>query len=355
VGETLNPRNLERLAGLLQRGKGVRVESAQLWHAFASAFPQRPSGPAERDLFLAALQVLQDRGEIRLPSPRGPRWDRSVHPAVPLSVDVVRPTKEQRSQDWRRFPWHPRLQWVLDLRSLPKEHACILNRVHWGLVNETFQESAPIKYRSLQLTGDEKRLDEMVRKSSLFTPGRLTLEMLNCFQETPPIAWEAVGPGKGMLIFENAGAFAVARRVLSEASQSIYGMVGYGGGQGILASLGHLLTIGRDVDSITYVGDLDIAGLTIAVGVCRRAASLGLPKVQPATTLHRAMIRAAVDLGYPQGWPSDRVRPSERQADGAVSFLAPDLQDDVVQMLCLGRRIPEEVLGPKEMREALDL
>ena len=47
------------------------------------------------------------------------------------------------------------------------------------LVEGWFEASEPLKYRSLQLTGDEKRLQKLC-KCRLFGPGRLTLDMLGC-------------------------------------------------------------------------------------------------------------------------------------------------------------------------------
>jgi hypothetical protein len=54
-----------------------------------------------------------------------------------------------------------------------------------------------------------------------------------------------------MVIFENVGPFAVARRVLSELKARPYAC---GGGRSVLAALGH---IERRVESIHYVGELD--------------------------------------------------------------------------------------------------
>jgi len=116
-----------------------------------------------------------------------------------------------------------------------------------------------MKYRSLQLTGDEKRLATWMG-TSLFGPGRLTLPLLGCLPDVLPLAWEAVGDGGRMVIFENAGPFVVARGVLAGMSDRPFDLVGYGAGGSIVASLGHLLTIEPRPTSIAYVGDLDRAG-----------------------------------------------------------------------------------------------
>src|SRR5216683_1374589 len=140
-------------------------------------------------------------------------------------------------------------------------------------------------------------------------PSRLTLELLACLPDALPLAWEAMGEGGRMVIFENAGPFAVARRVLGELATRPYDMIAYGGGRSVLAALGHLKTIERPIDSIHYVGDLDHAGLDIAWGVRRRAQHLGLPAVAPASELHKQMLSSAKAFGHPQGWPCEEHFP----------------------------------------------
>lgn len=213
-----------------------------------------------------------------------------------------------------------------------------------------FLESAPLKYRSLQLTGDEKMLASLAT-TSLFGDERLTLDLLACLPDALPLAWEAVGDGGRMVIFENAGPFAVARRVLGELATRPYDLVAYGGGRGILAALGHLKTLERSIESIHYVGDLDPAGLEIALGVQRSSVNLGLPLVQPASELHRQMFAAAEVFGYPQGWPS-RDKSSAVDKHRLLEVVSPDIRHRAEAVLRAGRRIPEEVLGPVEFRKA---
>jgi hypothetical protein len=55
-----------------------------------------------------------------------------------------------------------------------------------------FTEPTPLKYRSLELTGDDKRLQALA-ETTLFGPGWLTLELLGPFQRLPLVV-ERVGP-----------------------------------------------------------------------------------------------------------------------------------------------------------------
>lgn len=103
-----------------------------------------------------------------------------------------------------------------------------------------------------------------------------------------------------MLVFENAGPFSVARRVLAEMRDRPYDLVAYGGGRSILAALGYLKELDRRIDRIHYVGDLDPTGMEIAAACRRRSAQIGLPPVAPASELHRAMLEAAAAFGSPR-------------------------------------------------------
>ncbi|HEX5050640.1 MAG TPA: DUF2399 domain-containing protein [Planctomycetota bacterium] len=341
---------LDRFQRALLAGGTARLDATTIWKALATAFPHRPSGPGERELLVDALTALQARGVLRLPPPGGRRWDRSMHPAVPTNVDLVRDEDAAPGFPWRTFPWHPSLHWVARCRRLTEEQVALLRRVHDGLVHDAFREPAPMKYRSLQLTGDEKQL-AVLAKTQLFEESRLTLEMLGCLPETLPLAWEAVGPGGRMLVFENAGPFSVAMRVLAEMRDRPYDLIAYGGGKSILAAIGYLKELDRRVDSLHYVGDLDPAGLEIAAACRRRAAEIGLPPIAPASELHRAMLESAAAFGSPRGWPTP-AGCANTDLQPLLKFLDADLRDRVRDVIGTGRRIPEEVLGPVELRVA---
>lgn len=345
----LDPKRLDQFERHLLASTSVRVDAPKLWRALAKAFPHRSSGPPERRLLLAALRALEARGLVQLPAARGRRWDRSMDPAVPTSIDLVREQPSRPSFPWRTFPWHPHLHWVPRCRTLSTQQIEFLRRVHEGFVNGTFREPAPLKYRSLQLTGDEKLLESLVT-TSLFAAGRLTLAMLACLPDALPLAWEPVGDGGRMLVFENAGPFAVARRVLGELATRPYDLVAYGGGRSVLAALEHIKVIDRRVVSIHYVGDLDQPGLEIALAARKRSADLGLPIIEVASELHLQMLVAAEAFGHPNGWSGHKSNPGDR--DRVLGMLSADVRGRIGALLEASRRIPEEILGPDEFRAA---
>jgi hypothetical protein len=176
MSDQLEPQRLEGFASQLAKSRRLWIDHETLWTAFADSFPGFAHSADHRRWFLAALRQLEGRGLIRLPPPTGVRWDRTFDIAVPTSVYLVPIQSSRRQEEWRCFPWHPQLQWVPNLPRLTPEQEAFLGRVHRGLVNGDFRQRAPLKYRSLQLTGKEKRLGELA-KTILFGSDRLNWDL----------------------------------------------------------------------------------------------------------------------------------------------------------------------------------
>lgn len=347
----LDPDHLDSFAKLLQRSARIRIDNDSLWKAFHASFPNRP--PAnERAWFADALTALADRGIIRLPSARGDRWDHALRPPVPTSVDLVREKPTPREETWRKHPWRRELAWVRELANVTSQEETVLLRIHEGLVEGAFTELAPLKYRSLQLTGHEKRLGELATQR-LFAPGRLSLHLLGTEPDHPPLAIDSIsdaGAHGRVLIVENAGTFQTARRILREGQENApYDAIAFGDGTRILASVRELVQHRPAV--IHYLGDLDVAGMTILQSVRTRCSQLGIVVPEPAPSLHDAMLRGASAFGAPDGWPAE-TRSDPGVIAQAAGVLPEQIRESVLRVFSRGNRIPEEVLGPNELREA---
>jgi hypothetical protein len=339
----LDPARVEDFGRRLTALPRLRVDQQSLWKAFAEAFPARPQGAEERIWLLAALDSLAREGLIALPSTRGNRWDKNLGVAVPSSVNVVAAQAPGAGREWRSFPWHPKLQWVADLKTVPSEHLAFLHSVHAALITGGLRGQAPSKYRSIQLTGDEKALVRLCR-TKLFGPGRLSLDLLGCILEVTPLAWDDLGSQPVLLVFENVGPFSTARQVLAELPEQPYGAVACGEGTRFVSSVQYVATLPRRFERIEYVGDLDHEGLRIAAAVTGRAARLGLPALHPAAGVHEAMLKSAAAFGHPLGWPD----PNSTIRKSVADFLAGSLAEKVREIIRAKRRVPEEVLGPEE-------
>lgn len=350
--DELDPSRLSKFTQHLRRSKRRWVDAESVWSAFTTAFPTLAQSTDRRQWFVDALAELARQQIIELPRPKGNRWDRSLKPAVPTSVYLLRPPEAPKNKNWKAFPWHARLRWVSELSRLTAELEEFLLLVHRGLVRGDFEQRAPLKYRSLQLTGREKRLGELAQ-TALFGEGRLDLNLLGCFAETPPLACDCLSSAPSIILFENADSFSVARSVLRSLPVSPYGIIGFGGGNGISQSLPSLSMLGRPLERIVYVGDLDAHGLRIAARAGRAAACVGLPQVEPATELHVAMLASARRFGHRDGWKDHATqKPTPEKLAALVKFLDEQVRQPVTHMLSIGHRIPEEVLGPEELVEA---
>jgi hypothetical protein len=149
-----------------------------------------------------------------------------------------------------------------------------------------------------------------------------------------------------MLIFENPGAFSVAKQVLADMVQPPYGAVACGEGARFERSVQYISTLRRRFLRIEYVGDLDDEGMRIAVAATAKASRSGLPPIVPAAGVHEAMLKASAAFGYPLGWPNANCGV---RRGGISEFLPGSVAAQVREILAANRRIPEEVLGPEEL------
>jgi hypothetical protein len=329
-----------------------RISRELYWSTFLEAFPHRPRGAEIRVWLLRALWNAEDLGIIRIPPSHGKCWDDGYEPAIPLYVDRTKPPKRADEDAWKAFPWHPRLAWVRTVKTLRSSELKFLERVHNGLRDGEFAEIVPLKHRSIQLTDDEKRLGQL-SKGQLFAADRLSLELLGCSPEDPlPVAMRRVGDAPAVLVVENVGAFSVARQALESLPRPPYGLIVWGSGVAFKQSVRQLAHPEHRITSIHYVGDLDRPGLSIAAAAAAAAQDAGLPPLEPAAGVHRAMLDAASRKGFPEGmeYPKGQKERGSASDDQLVDWLPADVRDHALRIFRLGRRVPEEILIPKDLR-----
>lgn len=200
---------------------------------------------------------------------------------------------QRDAQRFLEFNWVPDLAFLRDARlALPFEEAIRLNDFLRN--NGALRLQVPIKERSLEMFGDEKRHD-ILAAGALFHEGRLTLNHLRCFPVIEPLGWHR-GPNKKVpvIALENAATWESYRRWNMEAGH--FSAVVYGQGNCFAERVPFLAEIFRELGGsrpVFYFGDLDAAGLRIPARASRKAQREGLPRVEPHEQSYRWLLDQA--------------------------------------------------------------
>jgi hypothetical protein len=315
----------------------LRVPLADYMAAFLEAEPALATAPDRRTRLEAALADLAASGVIR-PSRK---LDRSEQPALPSFVILLsRITDPPVGPDVARFPWRPELVWARRL-PLRRSEFDALRAIQTFLRDEAAKApTVPLGERSLQIFGDEKRLDTLRNNRRLFAPGRLDLDLLKARAYAPPFAYRKVGNGPVALVLENIASY---RSVLGTLPpDSPVGLVIFGGGMNFGSSVLYLRELiaegpAQAVRHVRYFGDLDPPGLTIPQAANRTALQNGLPPVRPAPGLWSLLLRH----GRPAPWEPV----SEEDARSLTAWLPDAAQRTAMDLLVSGKRLAQEAVG----------
>lgn len=318
-----------------QRAKRVPLE--RLERALVMVEPAMATDPGRRQRLLELLWELE--AGLKLALPRQFR-ERSQRPALPLYATLLRePAAVARGRLGARYPWRPELSWAaqaqLDAETL---HLC--QRVNDFLRDGGAErELVHIRERSLELLGDDKKLEQMLGRR-IFGPGRLSLGLLRCRKAPPPFYWRRLGDGPDLLVVENHPTFWTLTQVLAEGGE--VGMIGFGSGAEFEASVTYARELGPR--RILYFGDIDGKGLAIPQAASQHAQREGLPAVEPAADLYALLLKDPIlqpALALP------RVR-----AERLVRWLPADLQQAALSHLVEGRRVVQENITAERYRSA---
>ncbi|MCP5518512.1 MAG: hypothetical protein H7A45_14765 [Verrucomicrobiales bacterium] len=249
------------------------------------------------------------------------------------------PPSDTEARRLLEFPWVPQLEFVRSARlQVPFGD---LQALHAFLgAHPDPLPLVPIKERSLQIFGDEKRLDALLG-STLFREERLDLQRdLGCEIIGEPLAWKR-GPtgavGRPVIVIENAATWHSYCRWNRDRAR--FSAVVYGGGNRFADGVRYLTDLFEELDGsrrVLYFGDLDPPGLQIPQRASRSAEALGLPFVEPHLWSYRQLLR--LGQGRETAWTGDPGTPEE------CAWLG-ELADPVLQLLAAGKRVAQEHLG----------
>jgi hypothetical protein len=202
------------------------------------------------------------------------------------------------------------------------------------------QQVVPIKERSLEIFGDEKRFDALL-STTLFRTGRLDWEKdLKCELIGEPLGWKrgpAEAASRPMIVIENAATWHSYCRW--NAERKLFSAVVYGCGNRFADGVRYLNDILNELGGsrpVLYFGDLDQRGLEIPQEAAVSARSLGLPTIAP----HLWSYRQLLTVGQGQGQAVDNDPPPTTLCD----WLG-ELAEPARQLFAANQRMPQEHVG----------
>ena len=318
-----------------------RVGLPELRAAWLRAHPEALHAPDLRRLLLDALRTLEREGIADLPK-RG--WDTSGSPALPRTATL----RDAAPEQCPRMPhaWLPALAFAADERHPVRRSD--LQAINAFLVSVRGRESilVPTRERSLQIFGNEKRLDDLRKGELALFEGRVTLDDLRCYPVAPPLPHDMPPkrvPGRPILVLENYHSYDSFCRWNREAA--LYAAIAYGGGNAFRQGAGNLdeLIDRAQATGAMYLGDLDPSGVRILIGVNRRRQADGQPTLQPHRKLYRWL------LAHGRRRPLEKA-PTEELVGSLRDAFTADLANTLIALWSGGQRIPQESFGVDQLR-----
>jgi hypothetical protein len=261
-------------------------------------------------------------------------------------VELTRPDelREPLPVDPEKFAWAPELPFAHTVRDARQLHVLLL-------VQQFLAEGGrgrpivPIKERSIELFGREKRL-EMLKDGWLFEPRRLSLELLRCFLVPPPLLWESPGGETRscpVLVLENHNTYHSFARWNRAAS--CYAAVVFGNGDAFKSGAAGLVEVVRSLSwdgRLFYFGDLDPEGLIIPLAASATLSTVEMPALQPHHGCYRKLLARAKATTLPTG--TELVFPMDSRG-----WLGEDLASDVESWFGKGVRLAQELVGWEQL------
>ncbi|MCI4142261.1 hypothetical protein [Streptomyces sp. MMS20-AI2-20] len=266
------------------------------------------------------------------------RRGRTVLPKAVTLLGTARPVDKLLPVD---APLRSELaSWAATLRLSAAQRQLLLAVNDWLRRTDGGKVSiVSVAERAYELLRDEKAFDTNPPRggSTLWTPGRLTFELLRCERLPTPLVWEPVtseiGQSGAIVCVENHATFRTLLRVLRARTTPPWAAVAWVQGRNT-APLESLSTLPFPVTRLDYLGDLDAAGLQIAATACATAKRADVA-AGPAERLWDLLVAQ----------PSRPARPtSEVRARELVAWLPAAVRDRARGLLVAGQAIPQEAL-----------
>lgn len=310
----------------------TRFALEHLLETFQRLFPHRHGDADVRAVLARLLGELERSGAICLPRKSNRRaYDHSER--TPLPKHIVRRDRPGRAKQ-AAVVWRPELAFASDFGS--SWQAELLAVQEWLRNGGTTAALVALRERSVEIFGDEKRLDSMLG-TQLFAPSRLTLDLLRCYLPSVPIYVVSLpqnGLSRPLLVVENHTTFDTLCRWNEQHRR--YAAVAFGAGAAFIATCESLrphLAAPGCTGQVSYFGDLDPKGLWIPG---RASRDCGI-EVNPDETLYTVLLAKG---------RKHRALPREPFSfePGLLDWLPANLRDETRRHFNSGRRLPQELV-----------
>lgn len=330
---------LEELAGRLRALSVKRVNIDDARRCFYDLNPELLDHPDRNSHFLFMLEQLADAEVISFPSKNKKNWDINSRHRLPRWI-LLTGTAAQPTIDAFSIAWVEELSFCTRLKNRSQLESAIL--INDFLINNrnSLQPLLPIRERSLEIFGDEKRLDNLVSNGSLFGE-RLPLSLLGAFAIAPPIPFESSGlPNLRVLVVENHNTYWSMCRYNEHAKK--YSAVAWGGGNTVIKHAQGIEQLVRSAKAtgVDYFGDIDIRGIEILhdfldILSCRHGID-----AQPAHGFYEWLLKYGRRRAVKQS-------SARRALDKLTNSFSAEVSTQISDLLTKSLRIPQESLNSR--------
>jgi hypothetical protein len=333
----------EFYSGLLEYGR-KRISIDIVRKIFAQVYPERESHPQRTAYLKSDLQLLVESALLAYPSKTNRKgWLPETSPILPAWIVLIARPQPKPVIDAASIPWLAELSFCTELtRTRSLEAALAIN--NFLIEHRHDLISVPLRERSLQIFGDEKRLDALVGNGALFG-GRLPLSAIGAFELEQPLVFELGQAGKPLLVVENHHTYWSVCQWNKRARK--YSAIVYGAG-GNFSSTGNAIDVVLNQvngTGIEYFGDIDPAGLEIPYVFSARRFRTGYPGATPAKDLYGWLLERGVKRTFVE---SNALAKSHE--DKYIEWLGCDGQITGVKKLFQEKLwIPQESLGTEAL------
>jgi hypothetical protein len=325
----------ELLLGVIDRltpGRRTEIDGGILWNEVLRAIPSLAAAPDRRTQYRSVIEALAAQEQIRLPAPSGPNWDRASIPPIPLKLWRIRPADVVAQLRAHEISWRPELTFVLTL-NLRQDALQDLLTIQQFLCVAQDSPDIPIKERSYELFGDEKRLEKLLAGEV----GRhLTFAQLRCHGASLiPVHTREDGCSGPVLVVENEAAFESFSRW--NQIHAAFSMVVYGRGKEAQKYAAFIADSAKRVGAgAYYFGDLDGHGVQIAETTCEEMRGHGVILQPLAKAYERLAGRTPT---------KDEAEPTPAVWERGIKWLPPSIAERAIAMFSAKRRVAQEAFG----------